>query len=143
MEHSIEDELAIRALVDRYCDAVNRRATADWRATWQPDASWELFGRPMEGLDALTKTFEGALGMVRTAIAFEVRDGILYVFMPPVAALEDYLELVAAVEFDACFKLPFRDALGRAGESLERARDTADQGQPKQNREQERARRDR
>ncbi len=68
MEHSIEDELAIRALVDRYCDAVNRRATADWRATWQPDASWELFGRPMEGLDALTKTFEGALGMLRFVV---------------------------------------------------------------------------
>jgi uncharacterized protein (DUF2126 family) len=35
----------------------------------------------------------------------ECRNGVLYVFMPPVALVEDYLELVAAVEFTA-------DALG-------------------------------
>ncbi len=44
---------------------------------------------------------------VRTALAIEARDGHLCAFMPPVERLEDYLELLAAVEATAAdLKIP-------------------------------------
>ncbi|MDH2357103.1 transglutaminase family protein [Bradyrhizobium sp. SSUT18] len=38
---------------------------------------------------------------VRTAMSIEVRDGVLCAFMPPVERIEDYLELIAALEASA------------------------------------------
>jgi uncharacterized protein (DUF2126 family) len=39
-----------------------------------------------------------AAGIVRTAMAFEPREGHLHVFMPPTERMEDYLDLVTALE---------------------------------------------
>jgi len=42
--------------------------------------------------------FASAAGLTRTALCIEPRAGNLYVFLPPLARLEDYLELLAAIE---------------------------------------------
>ncbi|HMF50374.1 MAG TPA: transglutaminase family protein, partial [Candidatus Saccharimonadales bacterium] len=44
---------------------------------------------------------ESAASVARTAMCAETRNGVLHIFMPPVDALEDYLELAAAVEATA------------------------------------------
>ena len=50
---------------------------------------------------------ESAAWLVRTALCTEVRNGTLYVFLPPIAALDDYLRLIAAVEATAAsLRLP-------------------------------------
>jgi len=44
---------------------------------------------------------ESAAWITRSALCAEPRNGLLYVFMPPLEALDDYLELVAAIEATA------------------------------------------
>ncbi|HWH74648.1 MAG TPA: transglutaminase family protein [Methylibium sp.] len=52
-------------------------------------------------LAACPQRFESAHWLTRTAMCVEARGGLLYVFMPPLAALDDYLDLLAAVEATA------------------------------------------
>lgn len=44
---------------------------------------------------------ESASEITRTALSVQARNGVLYIFMPPTDSLDDYLELVAAVEATA------------------------------------------
>jgi len=44
---------------------------------------------------------ESAAWITRTAMCAEARNGVLYIFMPPTDRLEDYLELVTAIEATA------------------------------------------
>ncbi len=72
-----------------------------------------LHGRPAErvgdGIRTQPKPYtepapavgESAAWVVRTALCVQPREGRLYVFMPPIVALEGYLELVAAIEATA------------------------------------------
>jgi ketosteroid isomerase-like protein len=62
------DEFEIRALVDRYCDAVNRRDVPLWLETWNEDPHWELFGRPTQGREAALGVLQGALAMLNFVV---------------------------------------------------------------------------
>jgi uncharacterized protein (DUF2126 family) len=44
------------------------------------------------------KPFESDAKAVRTALCVEPREGVLHVFMPPIGLLEDYLDLLQAIE---------------------------------------------
>jgi hypothetical protein len=57
-----DDELAVRNLVARYCDAVCRRDPAAWAATWAVDCTWDLGGgRVVRGRQAALDLWTSAL----------------------------------------------------------------------------------
>ncbi len=59
------------------------------------------FARPAYG--------ESAVGVTRTALCVEPRDGILHVFLPPLDTLEAFVELIAALEVTAAeLQLPIQ-----------------------------------
>lgn len=67
-----------------------------------PDELAQVYRRTSPA-QRITQRFVEEIGadQVRTALSVEPRDGILHVFMPPVSTLDDYLELLAAVEATA------------------------------------------
>ena len=55
MSDQYQDQLAIRALLERYCEGVNQRDADIWGATWSADAVWELPHLGMDGLKGRAK----------------------------------------------------------------------------------------
>jgi len=73
----------------------------------QPRPTRAVATRSDEGADARPARGESAPGVARTALCAETRNGVLYVFLPPVLELEGYLALVSAVETtSAALSLP-------------------------------------
>ena len=63
------------------------------------------FGRPQPRIEAAAPqralapaAIDEIAGSVRTALSIEPKDGKLCVFMPPVATVDEYLDLLAAIE---------------------------------------------
>jgi uncharacterized protein (TIGR02246 family) len=48
----------IRALVERYADAINRRDAQAYRETWASDAVWEIRGQRYTGREAIMAYWE-------------------------------------------------------------------------------------
>ena len=97
-----------------------RRQTGDHNATQRKTDALTSAHQPISAATlSAPARFESAHGMTRTALVVEARDPmrangpraeaqhggkrqVLYVFMPPLAKLGDYLSLLAAVERTAC-----------------------------------------
>jgi uncharacterized protein (TIGR02246 family) len=58
---SESDRLALRELLDRYSDAVNRLDAEAWSATWADNASWVFRGGKVEGREAIVATWTKAM----------------------------------------------------------------------------------
>ncbi len=58
LSNEIIDELAIRSLAGRYCDAVMRRDAEAWASTWCEDAVWEILGNRIEGRETIVDTWK-------------------------------------------------------------------------------------
>lgn len=53
---------------------------------------------PVSDSNIHTSNDSRQFGVIRTALCVEIRNGHLYVFMPPVGVLESYLDLIASIE---------------------------------------------
>jgi len=66
--NALEDELALRNLMGRYADAVNRRDADAWVATWAADGVWNLLGNPVSGRDNILALWQQMMGSFEFAL---------------------------------------------------------------------------
>jgi len=58
----LEDDLALRDLMARYIDAVNRSDGAAWAATWAEDGKWNLLGNEVSGRENIVGLWQQMMG---------------------------------------------------------------------------------
>ncbi|MBY8603657.1 transglutaminase family protein [Burkholderia arboris] len=104
---ALPDAAAIRARyagpadAPRYLSGVHREASAQTVMQRRNDGTAAGGRAAAHDPQRPPERFESAAWITRTALCAEVRNGILYLFMPPLAALEDYLDLLDAIELTA------------------------------------------
>jgi len=59
----LADKIAIRELLERYCDGVNQRSAEIWASTWADDALWEMVHLDVrvESKANIVETWSGAM----------------------------------------------------------------------------------
>lgn len=63
------DELAIKSLVSRYADGVNRYDRATWGSTWAPQGTWLLReGESKKGREAIVAFWDSIMATLKFAI---------------------------------------------------------------------------
>ena len=60
-QYKLSDELALRNLEARYCDAVIRRDADAWGSTWAADGVWEFMGQVIEGRENILSFWKQAM----------------------------------------------------------------------------------
>ena len=66
--NQLEDEIALRNLMSRYVDAVNRKDGEAWSATWAEDGVWNLLGNPVSGRDNILALWQQMMGSFEFAL---------------------------------------------------------------------------
>jgi uncharacterized protein (DUF2126 family) len=84
---------------DPFAERPALAATATRRA--KPSRKRATIASSAEIRKPALKRGESAAQIVRTALCIEVREGILFVFLPPLARTEEFLDLVGAIEATA------------------------------------------
>ncbi|MGI9286622.1 MAG: nuclear transport factor 2 family protein [Pseudomonadales bacterium] len=60
--NKLEDEIALRNLMAKYADAVNRYDADTWISTWAENGAWNLLGSPVEGRDNILGLWQQMMG---------------------------------------------------------------------------------
>jgi uncharacterized protein (TIGR02246 family) len=69
---NLADELAIHALVARYCHAIAERDDEAWAATWAADAEWSVLGKTVRGREAILAHYLGLVSGLRLVVQVAV-----------------------------------------------------------------------
>jgi uncharacterized protein (TIGR02246 family) len=76
VETKVADELAIRALVARYCHAIAERDDPAWADTWAVDGNWKVLGQDVRGREAILERYRALVSAARWVVQVAT-DGVI------------------------------------------------------------------